>query len=121
MNKHQKYYCALTLFVILELIAWYTLNIEFPYTSYVGVAHIPLYNIYYVAKGFRLVPLFQRDYPELYAKYSDIRFEWTAASFPAILSKDGVGMDDVLKAEAREIRITHLLTVVLIVFWMSSG
>ena len=118
MNKHQKYYCALTLFVVLDLIAWYTLKVEFPYTSYVAMAHVPLYNTYLIVKGYKLVPLFQRDYPELYAKYSDIRFEWTAASFPAILSRDGVEMDDVLKAEAREMHSTRLLTIVLSLFWM---
>ena len=81
------------------------------------MAHVPLYNTYLIVKGYKLVPLFQRDYPELYAKYSDIRFEWTAASFPAILSRDGVEMDDVLKAEAREILVIQITLFVLAFLW----
>ena len=82
------------------------------------IAHAPLLNLYCIVKGYKLVPLFKKSYPELYEKYSDIRFELTAAGFAGTLAKDGVELDDVLKAEAKEIRITRIVFYALSILWL---
>ena len=76
------------------------------------------YKLYILIKGYHLVPFFQKNYPELYEKYSDVRFELTAAGFASVLSKAGEKMDDTLKAEAWEIRITYFMMIVMVLFWI---
>ena len=100
-----------------ELILWYTGSLA-DWAGGIAIAHVPLSNLYFIVKGYKLTPFFKKNYPEPYEKYSDIRFELTSAGFADILSKNGVEMDDISKAEAREIRITQITYIVLTVFWM---
>ena len=117
MNKHKRHYCVLALFVTVELTVLCTCTFAFNVKSCISVAHIVLFWFYGIIKGYKLVPFFKTDYPELYEKYSDIRFELTAVDFALTLSKAGEKMDDVLKAEAREIRITQITLFVLAILW----
>ena len=117
MNKHKKHYCALALFVAAELIVSCTCTFTFNQKRALIFVHIILNNFYFIVKGYKLVPFFKKNYPELYEKYPDIRFELTAAGFASTLSKAGEKMDDVLKAEAREILVIQITLFVLALLW----
>ena len=117
MNKHKKHYCVLALFVVAELIVLCTCTFTFNQKRALILAHIILNNFYFIVKGYKLVPFFKKNYPELYEKYSDIRFELTAVDFAYTLYKAGEKMDDVLKAEAWEIRVIQITLVVLVILW----
>ena len=117
MNKHKKYYCVLAVFVGVDLFIRFTYPVHFYPKLALMLSHAPLLNLYCIAKGYKLVPLFKKSYPELYEKYSDIRFELTAAGFAGTLAKDGVELDDVLKAEAKEIRITRIIFYASSILW----
>ena len=117
MNKHKKHYCVLALFVTVELTVLCTCTFGFNVHFCISFAHIVLLWFYGTIKGYKLVPLFKKNYPELYEKYPDIRFELTAAGFASTLSKAGEKMDDVLKAEAREILVIQITLFVLALLW----
>ena len=119
MNKHKKHYCVLALFVVAELIVLCTCTFTFNQKRALILAHIILNNFYFIVKGYKLVPFFKKNYPELYEKYPDIRFELTAVGFASTLSKAGEKMDDVLKAEAWEIRVTQITLFVLAILWQT--
>lgn len=117
MNKHKKHYCVLALFVTVELTVLCTCTFGFNVKSCIAFAHVVLFWFYGIIKGYKLVPFFKKNYPELYEKYSDIRFELTAVDFAYTLYKAGEKMDDVLKAEAWEIRVIQITLVVLVILW----
>ena len=117
MNKHKKHYCVLALFVTVELTVLCTCTFAFNVKSCIAFAHVVLRWFYDIIKGYKLVPFFKTDYPELYEKYSDIRFELTEVGFAFTLSKAGEKMDDVLKAEAREILVIQITLFVLALLW----
>ena len=120
MNKHKRHYCVLALFVAAELIARYAVFAGSKHNSFMEIAHALLYGLYNLVKGYQLVPFFQKKYPELYEKYPYIRLELTAAGFAWILSEAGEEMDEVLKDEAREIRITRIILLAVIALWLFS-
>ena len=117
MNKHKKHYCALALFVAAELIVSCTCTFTFNQKRALIFVHIILNNFYFIVKGYKLVPFFKKNYPELYEKYPDIRFELTASGFAETLSKAGEEMDDALKAEARELRVAQITFIAIIILW----
>ena len=117
MNKHKKHYCALALFVAAELIGSCTCTFTFNQKRALIFVHIILNNFYFIVKGYKLVPFFKKNYPDLYEKYPDIRFELTASGFAETLSKAGEEMDDALKAEARELRIAQITFIAIIILW----
>ena len=117
MNKHKRHYCALALFVVAELIVLCTCSFTFNQKRALILAHIILNNFYFIVKGYKLVPFFKKNYPELYEKYPDIRFELTASGFAETLSKAGEEMDDALKAEARELRVAQITFIAIIILW----
>ena len=117
MNKHKRHYCVLALFVTVELTVLCTCTFGFNVHFCVSFAHIVLLWFYDTIKGYKLVPFFKKNYPELYEKYPDIRFELTASGFAETLSKAGEEMDDALKAEARELRIVRITFIVIIILW----
>lgn len=119
MNKHQKHYCVLGSIVALELLFFVLCPLNYIGTWIMVAVNLVSYKLYILIKGYHLVPFFQKNYPELYEKYPDIRFELTAVGFAETLAKDGVELDDVLKAEAWEIRITYFAAVTMIVLWMT--
>ena len=117
MNKHKKHYCVLALFVTVELTVLCTCTFGFNVHFCISFAHIVLLWFYGTIKGYKLVPFFKKNYPELYEKYPDIRFELTASGFAETLSKAGEEMDDALKAEARELRIAQITFIAIIILW----
>ena len=117
MNKHKKHYCVLALFVTVELTVLCTCTFTFNQKRALIFVHIILNNFYFIVKGYKLVPFFKKNYPELYEKYPDIRFELTASGFAETLSKAGEEMDDALKAEARELRIAQITFIAIIILW----
>lgn len=120
MNKHKRHCCVLALFVAAELIVRYAVFTGSKHNSFMEIAHALLYSLYNLVKGYQLVPFFQKNYPELYEKYPDIRLELTAAGFAWILSEAGEEMDAVLKDEAREIRITRIILLAVFALWLFS-
>ena len=118
MNKHKRHYCALGSIVALELLFFIWCPLNYVRIWIMVAVNLISYKLYILIKGYRLTPFFQKNYPELYEKYSDVRFELTAAGFASVLSKAGEKMDDTLKAEAWEIRITYFMMIVMVLFWI---
>ncbi|MDD6158611.1 MAG: hypothetical protein PUC52_04180 [bacterium] len=118
MNKHKRHYCALGSIVALELLFFIWCPLNYVRIWIMVAVNLISYKLYILIKGYHLVPFFQKNYPELYEKYSDVRFELTAAGFASVLSNAGEKMDDTLKAEAWEIRITYFMMIVMVLFWI---
>ena len=118
MNKHKRHYCVLGSIVALELLFFIWCPLTYVRRWIMVAVNMILYKIYILIKGYRLVPFFQKYYPELYEKYPDIRFELTVAGFASVLSNAGEKMDDTLKAEAWEIRITYFTMIVMVLLWL---
>ena len=118
MNKHKRHYCVLGSIVALELLFFIWCPLTYVRRCIMVAVNFISYQIYSHIKGYHLVPFFQKNYPELYEKYPDIRLELTVAGFASVLSNAGEKMDDTLKAEAWEIRITYFTMIVMVLLWL---